>query len=101
MDIRDIIPHVSVSDIVLKNKEKHHGKHGINPVNEQKIKTFWVEIYCDYCEDGKVYRNMQATVGRDCPECDGTGKHGWTEILFDNIDEVRKQYPNAEITEIK
>jgi hypothetical protein len=44
---------------------------------------------------------MQATVGRNCPECDGTGKHGWTEILFDNIDEVRKQYPNAEITEIK
>ena len=58
MNIRDIIPHVSVSDIILKNKEKHHGKHGINPVNEQKIKTFWVEVYCDYCEDGKVYRNM-------------------------------------------
>tara|TARA_Y100001938_G_C8083150_1_gene430349 strand:+ start:269 stop:574 length:306 start_codon:yes stop_codon:yes gene_type:complete len=101
MNIRDIIPHVSVSDFILKNKEKHHGKHGINPVSEQKIKTFWIEIDCDMCEDGKIYSNMVATVGRYCPECDGTGRYGWTETMFENMQEVRKQYPNAEITEIK
>ena len=55
-ELRDIIPHVSVSDIIQKNKRRE-GRQQLKRARREPFKTFLIEVNCDSCEDGKIYNN--------------------------------------------
>ena len=58
--------------------------------------TAWlVESYCNECENGIVYKNMVASIGRYCTECDGTGNIETTVTMYETEYEVKEDYPNA------
>lgn len=93
-ELKDIIPHVSVSDIIQKNK-KREGRQQLKQARREPFKTFLVEVNCDSCENGKVYYDPASSLHLCCLECEGTGILRYTEHNYDNIEAVRVDYPEA------
>lgn len=93
-ELRDIIPHVSVSDIIQKNKRRE-GRQQLKRARREPFKTFLIEVNCDSCEDGKIYNNPSSSIHTVCVECDGTGVLQYSEYNYDSIEAVRVDYPEA------
>ena len=56
-ELKDIIPHVSVSDIIQKNKRRE-GRQQLKQARREPFKTFLIEVNCDSCEDGKIHLHL-------------------------------------------
>ncbi len=61
--------------------------------------TFEVTLPCRECEGyGQLIRRASETldIARPCPFCYGEGQQMFYETVYETVDEVRDEYPDAE-----